>query len=620
MSVVGIRAEVIDIPVTTSEFTPMITRVRIGQPSQSLLMSLSFDSKNSFLYPRDMCQQFVTCFDSKSSITYNWVGETGNVDFRNFISGPLVTDEVSFGDEAPIEDQFVSVSNLPQIQMTARDTAGQLSLGPSGPIFSDAVLEVKVDHPVLPHGSKDRLLVPQWSLRMYLGEEVPSRAGCVTETFRVRAGRVSWQTPAQILTDDFVILNHTQVVFAPNLDDIVIPKSYQQLFNDEILKEEHGYLTAPDGRLYAECGNPDPLNPLRIKTISARSKFITILPQHLLYYGKRRSDSVKARDGIRYCPTRLVFQAGMFPIKLGLPFFASVESVVFDQPNSEVRVSFVQNRLQRTDTRLISSVPASSILSPAHIVEYYSLPVVRENVDGGLEIEFASGWVSSSRPPYTLILSSVSATMTDIDGQITSEFVFVKKFKSVSGRLGSMMVQQTPIMEFPGLYHMNVRRGIFGGPSRDQSTVTFGFEKAKDPESQTFRLELVDNPYSIVIRLRKVNTIVELHNYDLQEASEYPGNVSAAACGDSAKSEEQDGETSCRICMEEFVEGDMVQSLAPHCAHNYHVECIRSWLATNRVCCLCRTTVPFRAGVDSVVSEATNEVAESDSSDESDEA
>lgn len=609
--VMGACAEVINIPVTTTELTALITHVKVGQPFQLIPFSLSFNSKSSFIYPLDNCQQFVSCFDSKLSATYYWDGTNREIDFQGLMSGVAVSDEIRFGQEAPVEEDFASISYIPQSQLTARDAAGELSFGPAGQVLKGAILEVLVDNPSRGIGSKNSRVVPSWKIRMHLGEYPAIPPGCITETFRVRAGRLSWQTPAQFIIGDSVVLNHTQVLFAPNIDDIVIPKRHYEAITEHILSDTHRFLNGPDGRLYAEClpgsvsANTATLSPIRIKSISPHSKFISILPEHLGYYGKQNYDSVKVQDTHRFCPTRVVFESGEFPIKLGLPFFASVQSVIFDEPSHEVKVSFVRNRLQRSSPTIVS---LTTPIAPPRIVEYDAEAVIAYSPSGHLTMEFTSGWVSTVRPVYTLILTSPAARTSEDDGEMHVEFIFVKKFKSVSGPLAIARALPFLPTDFPGLYHMSVRRGVFGSPRPSESTVSFSFEKATDPDAQTFRIQILDNPTNVVIRLTRVDTIVELHNYNISA----PVVMHQSDCS---------GERKCTICLVEFEDGDMVQNLAPHCQHEYHVGCIGPWLEKNRVCCLCRTKIPFRPDVDSVVGVAgpvPDEEGEADDIGESD--
>ena len=49
-------------------------------------------------------------------------------------------------------------------------------------------------------------------------------------------------------------------------------------------------------------------------------------------------------------------------------------------------------------------------------------------------------------------------------------------------------------------------------------------------------------------------------------------------------------QTSCRICFEEFAEGDEIgKSKNRDCCHIYHVDCIVHWLMNNDECPICRT-------------------------------
>ena len=46
----------------------------------------------------------------------------------------------------------------------------------------------------------------------------------------------------------------------------------------------------------------------------------------------------------------------------------------------------------------------------------------------------------------------------------------------------------------------------------------------------------------------------------------------------------------CSICLEAFQEGDIIRKL-PRCQHNFHVECIDSWLVRKAECPVCKQPV-----------------------------
>ena len=55
-----------------------------------------------------------------------------------------------------------------------------------------------------------------------------------------------------------------------------------------------------------------------------------------------------------------------------------------------------------------------------------------------------------------------------------------------------------------------------------------------------------------------------------------------------AEAEDDDG-PHCAICCCEFVAGDRLMQLA--CGHEFHYECVATWLRAKRVCPMCKATV-----------------------------
>jgi len=51
--------------------------------------------------------------------------------------------------------------------------------------------------------------------------------------------------------------------------------------------------------------------------------------------------------------------------------------------------------------------------------------------------------------------------------------------------------------------------------------------------------------------------------------------------------------TSCRVCLLDYEDGDLVKTLP--CMHRFHSECIDKWLATHRTCPVCKTYVDARS-------------------------
>ncbi|KAK1388854.1 E3 ubiquitin-protein ligase ATL41 [Heracleum sosnowskyi] len=44
----------------------------------------------------------------------------------------------------------------------------------------------------------------------------------------------------------------------------------------------------------------------------------------------------------------------------------------------------------------------------------------------------------------------------------------------------------------------------------------------------------------------------------------------------------------CAVCLNNLEDGEMTRCL-PNCEHNFHVDCIDTWLSTNTTCPICRT-------------------------------
>lgn len=55
-------------------------------------------------------------------------------------------------------------------------------------------------------------------------------------------------------------------------------------------------------------------------------------------------------------------------------------------------------------------------------------------------------------------------------------------------------------------------------------------------------------------------------------------------------SDEKEPESTCSICLSEFIEGENIKML-PNCNHAFHPDCIDEWLEKRCNCPFCRTTV-----------------------------
>jgi len=59
--------------------------------------------------------------------------------------------------------------------------------------------------------------------------------------------------------------------------------------------------------------------------------------------------------------------------------------------------------------------------------------------------------------------------------------------------------------------------------------------------------------------------------------------------------EDEENSPSCAVCMTEFVEGDVVNTLP--CGHEFHKECVAKWLPIKKVCPLCRHDITRKGAV-----------------------
>jgi len=578
------------------------------------------------------------------SVTYEFLNQRRSVDFKGKIVGHLVRDEVTFNNDQSVIDDFVTLARLPSTILTARDAAGQLAIGHKSKLLDGMSLELSVDNPtVITQVNRRDIIVPTWSVKMFAEQQAanPNPADLYALKFQMKANKDLWEFPVRLLIDEKEIFRSIPIALVPDLNDIVIPSRHRETVMNYLIRstphtaagptpipvattgeaaaaaaseaeDDHfdelvsHFLYGPTGRLYAPCtllsqvADLTNVGTIRLKSTGSNPRFIDINPDQLRYYGKKNFDSISNISGDKKCVTRIVFSDEVDVIKFGLPFFASVESVLLDSRSHSVSIRMAKNRSQRSAAQLLVPQPVSFL--PPRLVEY-SLPTISQE-GGNFQIEFSSEWGTSSQsvPAFTLLLENADVSMFDMTG----EFVFVKKYKSVSGRVVraepsvSLVGDVFSIQTIAGLYHMPSLQAVI---SPDASTVHLNFVRATDPDTRTYTVELENSRYEYVVRIRLVDTIVLLENYHLQPAIEWPAPKEAQSTETAEEAESTDcDDLACSICQEEYLEGDQVQSLAPHCAHSYHVNCLRKWMERNRLCCLCRARVPFRPGARNIVS------------------
>ncbi|VFR02925.1 unnamed protein product [Cuscuta campestris] len=54
---------------------------------------------------------------------------------------------------------------------------------------------------------------------------------------------------------------------------------------------------------------------------------------------------------------------------------------------------------------------------------------------------------------------------------------------------------------------------------------------------------------------------------------------------------EEEEAPSCAVCLEEYMEGDVITPLSSSCSHKFHNACIAKWLRRKRTCPVCRAPV-----------------------------
>jgi hypothetical protein len=333
-------------------------------------------------------------------------------------------------------------------------------------------------------------------------------------------------------------------------------------------------------------------------------RFTEIHQDQLRYYGKKGFDSVHVRpNGEKKCATRIIFIESDGPIKLGLPFFASVQSVLLDAASHSVVIRLAKNRAQRTDVQLVRSGATTELDPPPRLPEYSQPTMIRTSTGDKMQIEFSNEWIMSNQnvPEYSLILQDRHMV---IPNDQTGEFVFVKKYKSVSGRVLISKEQSAAVDDVIGRTVLGIVPGEAGlfhmpklGPdiAPNGSTVRFNFLKATNPDERVYTVEIENSRNLYILRIRLIDAIVLLDKYDLPK----PVTVK--------EGEPKNEDANCAICLMEYEPGEQVQAMTPHCSHTYHVACLKPWLECHRICCLCRTRIPFKASVSDLISVRRNE-------------
>jgi hypothetical protein len=87
----------------------------------------------------------------------------------------------------------------------------------------------------------------------------------------------------------------------------------------------------------------------------------------------------------------------------------------------------------------------------------------------------------------------------------------------------------------------------------------------------------VGDDYEQLLELDKNNVVVKVSEEVLTELPTFPYKATMAS------------QDPCRICLEEYEEGDMLRGLS--CFHNFHQACIDQWLNVSKKCPVCKHDV-----------------------------
>ena len=583
-------ADEVILPMQTSEFTTMISSIQIGVPAQSVNVGLSFASSVSWFHSPGGCPAFVSCFQTSLSETYEFLGEERSVTVgTSKLSGFVVADSIHLGES--VQSEYVQVSQIEGLSMDFRDVAGSLALGPMSDLGSYYRILVAVDSPIAPKGA---LAVPRWSVIVD-----PELAALEETQIEVKAALIpgehaAWRFRMRVFIDSKKVFNSVQAVFAPNVDDVVIPLGMKDKVTDMLVPLGAKALTAPDGRLYVECivgngrANVAILNRISLRMFPDTTHFVRILSSSLAYTGLLNAQSVHVKFGTRYCPTRIKFSASTSEWILGLPFAASVESVLLDASSASVSFVLTKTMAQRPE----SVVPIVAPSFALHALPRFSRPAIL--VQGRqLSVEFSTEWapVGSSKS-FALV-----STSPQLEGD-EAVFTFVR----IPVGIQPFAAEEPKTTELEGTFQIKTLEAKLTVSAGGDHAATFAFTQAADPESRSYAVKLKETANAFQVSLLKVEMLVELQSYAVAK----PFHAAEAA------------EDNCTICIEAIEAGQSVIDLP--CGDRFHEDCIAGWLGRTPACANCRAAVPLKPAGKVVLKRAPTPEAEgSDSGDSEDE-
>jgi hypothetical protein len=541
-----------DIPVARSENSMIVVPVRVGSRGQSLLMAVTFDSQVSFLYTEAGCLPFVECFEPDKSSSYHPPTLLSR-------SGYDMLDVPNYG---RFRFSFLPVSVVDTTTLRNRDVAGILSLNPRTGVFSRAPIWLEaVNERIAVKGIYHRRT--HWKMRF---GRPPKWAILPHVTASVPVVSYSWDIDSTLSFTHSAGSAHHSVVtrIVPDLEDIVLSGSLRDQLRGHIQGD----------RLYVICSGEGSAAveeiPSIIVTIDTTS--VAVDPSNLVVLGNdlwHKFESIETPHGDWLCPTHIRFHDDD-TVRLGLPFIASVDSVLFHGH----RVTIYINP-EETDR---DATWNSSFKIPR--LPRFGYPVI-EDRSRGVSVVFGTEWktvvhsgkiqafvdqlpqlVLSNREPIVIDSNEIAYHFVKVDGRISRN----DSFMSPSGTFA----KPTGLEIKPGHVILNLDRAL-----------------AYHDEDK-YIVRIIDHPEGYVeMRIIKTDLADLLHDYSLVDPFLFGSRrVNCPVAGDASR---------CAICLTDYAPGDRLQSMQPNCGHIFHEECAARWINGRGWCCVCRERIRKRA-------------------------
>jgi hypothetical protein len=568
------------IPAISSEFSNLIISAKVGSPPQTLPVGIAFDRKHPWLYSAGECPPYVQCFESTDSISFECRGEnrviaTGG----DTLEGFSCFDRFKLSEDIEFDSDCEHINFSQSRLLTGRDTAGRISYGPTSALAQRSVLEIKADLPIV--GKAVRGL-PRWSLTMNPVVEAldPDQ---IEIGASVTTNSNSWKLDARIFVNGTEVFRRIPLTFIPDIDDLIVPASDQAAVLARLLPNDLSSKVGYAGRLFVPCQSaPGPANTYGMNKIMIRfqpdlSRYIILQPHSLQYSGLVNAKSIFTENGVRYCPTRMVFKQGARGWTVGIPLVTSVQTIRLDATQSKAFFRLTRNSAQRP---LSVVIPQTNTVEGYNIIPRFAFPEVVESGSGlraKVSVRFTSEWSSiGDSQASDFILYNHDPESEDEGSKFRYHFLKMQESLlspkvSVSAAFEIKGLQQTAKME--ARRYETVEEGY---------VVSFDFSAPVDPDSASYFVTLIDRGQSVEVLLTKVDTYADLKHYDV------PKTVVAT---------EADEMDRCAVCIADFLKGDRIQAL--ECGNKFHPECVERWLGKTRSCSACRLAVKFKSTVGS---------------------